>query len=168
MGGRKRRFVLVSQEVAKQNKEPLQLDLFRPVERGMEFKVILTNHTMASGKLVCLHEGRGSQEKVFGELKSQTEMSYVPCRRLHANQTWLLRVILAHNLGRELQMEQQPPPRNLGIKRTARWIFAELGTLRRTVLHQAGRLSRPQGRWTLTLPDIPALKSALVGFGFGV
>lgn len=166
--GRNRRFVLVSQEVAKQNKEPLQLDLFRPVERGMEFKVILTNHTMAAGKLVCLHEGRGSQEKVFGELKSQAEMGYVPCRRLHANQTWLLGVILAHNLGRELQMEQQAPPRKLGVKRTARWIFTELGTLRRTVLHQAGRLTRPQGRWTLTLPDIPTLKSALEGFGFVV
>ena len=87
--GRNRRFVLVSQEVARQNKEPLQLDLFRPVERSMEFKVILTNHTMAAGKLVSLHEGRGRQEKVLGELKSQAEMRYVPCRFPHANQTWL-------------------------------------------------------------------------------
>jgi hypothetical protein len=166
--GRRRRFVFVSHEVGKQDKEPLQLDLFRPVERGVDFKVILTNHTMGAGRVVSLHEGRGSQEKVFGELKSQVQLGYVPCRRLHANQTWLLGAMMAHNLGRELQMEQTPPPRELGVKRTARWVFAELGTLRRTVLHQVGRLTRPQGSWTLTLPDIPALRAAFEGFGFAV
>lgn len=165
---RRRRFVFVSQEVETQDKEPLQLDLFRPIERGMDFKLILTNHAMGAGKLVRLHEGRGSQEKVFGELKSQVQLGYVPCRRLHANQTWLLGALLAHNLARALQMEQLPPPRALGVKRTARWVFAELATLRRTVLHQVGRLTRPQGKWKLTLPDIPALKSALEGFGFAV
>ncbi len=40
--------------------------------------------------------------------------------------------------------------------------------LRRTVLYQVGRLTHPQGRWTLTLPDIPALRAALEGFGFAV
>lgn len=109
--------MFVSQEVDNQHKEPLQLDLFRPVGRGVDFKVILTNHRLGAGKVVSLHEGRGIQEKVFGELKSQVQLDYVPCRRLHANQTWLLGAIMAHNL----QREQTPPPRALAVKRTARW-----------------------------------------------
>ena len=163
---RKRRFLFVAQEVKMQDKEPVQLDLFRPVERGMEFKVILTNHTMGAGNVVALHEGRGCQEKVFGEMKSQAQTAYVPCRKWVANQTWLLSTMLTHNLGRELQMQDTPPQRGLGMKRTARWVFEELGTLRRTVLQRAGKLTRPQGKWTLTLPDIPALKAAFHRFGF--
>ena len=54
----------------------------------MDVKVILTNHTMRAGKVVSLHEGRGSREKVFGELKSPVQPRYLPCGRLHANQTW--------------------------------------------------------------------------------
>jgi hypothetical protein len=28
------------------------------------------------------HEGRGYQEKIYGELKNQAQMGYVPARRL--------------------------------------------------------------------------------------
>jgi hypothetical protein len=159
-------FLFFSQEVAVQNKEPVQLDLFVPVKSGMEFKVILTNHRLSAGKVICLHEGRGSQEKVFGEMKSQVQLGYIPYRKWQANQTWMLCVMLTHNLGRELQMEHQAQPKALGMKRTARWVFEELGTLRRTVLQRAGQLSRPKGKWTLPLPDIPALKAAFGHFGF--
>jgi hypothetical protein len=34
------------------------------------------------------------------------------------------------------------------------------------VIHHAGRLTRPQGRWTLTLPEIPAIKTAFERIGF--
>ncbi|WP_009962901.1 hypothetical protein [Verrucomicrobium spinosum] len=119
----------------------------------MDLKIILTHHTLGAARKRCLER-----------LKSQVQLGYVPRRRLHANPMWLL----AHNLGRVLQTVQPPPQRELGVKRTARWVFAELGTLRRTVLHQVGRLTRPQGKWTLTLPDIPALRAALEGFGFAV
>lgn len=163
---RRRRFLFVGKDVGIQNKEPIQLDLFRPVELGVDFKVIITNHTMSAGKVVTYHEGRGCQEKVFGELKTQVHLGYVPCKRLHANQTWLLGSILAHNLARELQMATAPASRTLGAKRTARWIFKGLGTIRRTVIHHAGRLTRPQGRWTLTLPEIPAIKTAFERLGF--
>lgn len=163
---RKRRFLFVSQEVAVQNKEPIQLDLFIPVRGDMEFKVILTNHRLSAGKVISLHEGRGCQEKVFGEMKSHVQLGYIPCRKWLANQTWQICAILTHNLGRELQMQNQPQQQGLGLKRTARWVFEELGTLRRTVLQRAGKLSRPKGKWTLTLPEIPALKAAFERFGF--
>jgi hypothetical protein len=163
----KRRFLFMSQEVTVQHKEPIQLDLFIPRQSGVEFKVILTNHKIGAGRVVSLHEGRGSQEKVFGEMKNQVQLGYVPCRRWLANQAWLMASVLTNNLGRELQMQSEPEaPRKIGMKRSARWVFTELGTLRRLVIQRAGKLTRPQGKWTLTLPDIQALKFAFQRFGF--
>ena len=37
------RFIFVRKRVRRQNKAPVQLDLFEPVEYGSEFKVIVTN-----------------------------------------------------------------------------------------------------------------------------
>lgn len=33
------------------------------------------------GKLVAYHNGRGAQEDIFAELKSQTQMDYIPIGR---------------------------------------------------------------------------------------
>ncbi len=158
---RKSRFVFIRKTVAVQNKAPIQLDLFAPVERGHEFKVIVTNKKVGAGNVARFHEGRGYQEKIYAELKSQTQMDYIPCQRLVANQIYLLSAMLVHNLSRELQMHAVQPDRATTQKRTTRWVFEELGTLRRTIIQRAGRLTRPQGRWTLTLPDIPALQTAI-------
>lgn len=161
---RKRRFLFLRQTVVVQQKEPIQLDLFRPIAQGCEFKVIVTNKKATAGRVACFHEGRGAQEKVYGELKSQAQMGYIPCRRLVANQIYLLSTMFVHNLGRELQMQAMPPLRSTAMKRTAAWIFEELDTLRRTIIQRAGRLTRPQGQLTLTLPNIPALQNAILRF----
>jgi hypothetical protein len=60
--------------VAVQKKEPIQLNLFEPVQQGYEFKVIVTNKVTAAGKVARFHEGRGYQEKLYGELKGQAQM----------------------------------------------------------------------------------------------
>jgi hypothetical protein len=159
---RKSRFIFIRKTVAVQQKQPLQLDLFVPVEFGREYKVIVTNKRVSAGRVARFHEGRGSQEKVYAELKSQAQMGYIPCRRLVANQLYLLCSMLVHNLNRELQMQAQPQSRGITAKRTVQWVFEELGTLRRTIIQRAGRLTRPQGRLTLTLPNIPALQSAIL------
>ena len=52
-------------------KAPIQLDLFEPVEKGWEYKVIITNKKTSTGKVAKYHEGRGYQEQIFGELKTQ-------------------------------------------------------------------------------------------------
>ena len=62
----------------RQHKEPVQLDLFIPHETGYDFKVIVTNKTLAAGNTVLFHEGRGSQEGILGELKAHCQMDYVP------------------------------------------------------------------------------------------
>lgn len=159
---KKSRFVFIRNTVALQNKAPIQLDLFLPVEQGHEFKVIVTNKKVIAGQVARFHEGRGYQEKIYSELKSQSQMDYVPCRRLVANQVYLLCAMLSHNLGRELQMEVTEPERPTTAKRTVRWVFEELGTLRRNLIQRAGRFTRPQGKWTLTLPNIPAFQAALL------
>ena len=53
--------------------------------------------------------------------------------------------MLAHRLGRELQMATKPADRSDLAKRPARWEFESLGTIRQHLLHNAGTLTRPQG-----------------------
>jgi len=155
------RFLFIRTRVRRQSKEPVQLDLFRPIEEGYDHKVIITNKHVAAGKVCRFHEGRGYQEKIYAELKDQTNADYVACRRLNANKTWLSCAILTHNLARELQMRADPPSRGLTAGRTVQWVFQGLATIRRTVLQRAGRLTRPQGKLTITLPDIAAFKTSL-------
>jgi hypothetical protein len=64
--------------VGLQNKEPVQLDLFAPVQKGYEFKVIITNKTCAAGKVAHFHEGRGYQEKIYAELKNHVRWVMFP------------------------------------------------------------------------------------------
>ena len=161
---KKARFIFIRNTVTVQKKEPIQLNLFEPVQQGYEFKVIVTNKTATAGKVARFHEGRGYQEKLYGELKDQAQMGYVPARRLVANQVYLLCSVLAHNLCRELQMQVEEPVRSTTEKRTVRWLFEELDTLRRTLLTRAGRLTRPQGKLTLTLNANPTVQNALLRF----
>lgn len=148
---RRFRFLYIRTRTQRQRKEPIQLDLFVPHEYGHDFKVIVTNKTLAAGGVVAFHEGRGSQEGVLGELKSDCQMGYVPVRTRNGNQLYLLAGIFAHNLARELQMATTPPCRNTTANRAALWAFEKLDTLRTTLLHRAGRFTWPQHVLTLTL-----------------
>jgi hypothetical protein len=167
---RRFRFLFIRTLAERQHKGPLQLDLFVPHEYGYDFKVIVTNKTLAAEHVVAYHEGRGAQEGLFSELKSNCHMGYVPVRRRCGNQLYLLAGLLAHNLARELQMATAPPDRHTTVNRAALWAFEKLDTLRTTWLHRAGRLTRPQGILTLTLnanewirEHLPRLLTTLVG-----
>lgn len=160
---RRFRFLFVRTRALRQHKEPIQLDLFTPNQTGFEFKVIVTNKPLGARHAVAFHEGRGSQEGVFGELKSHCQMGYVPVRRRVGNQLYLLAGLLAHNLTRELQMMTTPPARRTTPGRAALWTFQRLDTLRNTLLHRAGRLTRPQGILTLTLNANAWLRDHLTG-----
>jgi hypothetical protein len=157
------RFLFIRTLAERQHKEPIQLDLFIPHETGYDFKVIVTNKTMAASHIVAYHEGRGSQEGVLGELKSHCQMGYVPVRRRVGNQLYLLAGIFAHNLTRELQMATARPCRHTTPQRAALYTFEKLDTLRQTLLHRAGRLTRPQGILTLTLNANNWLRGRFLG-----
>ena len=71
---------------------------------------------------------------------------------------------MAHNLGRELQMQVDPPVRGTTAERTVKWVFEEISTLRRNIIQKAARLTRPQGRLTLTFSTNKAVEDALFRF----
>ena len=162
--GQRNRFVFIRAEVNLQTKRPLQLDLFEPRQRGYLFKVIVTNKKCISRKVVRFHEGRGAQESIFGELKNHGQMDYIPSRRWNANKVFLLANLLAHNLTRELQMERATTRLHTNEKRSTLWKFENWHTLRRNLLLKAGRLSRPNGRWTLTFNKNAAVERLLLSF----
>ena len=109
---RRHRFIAVRKSVKIQFKQPVQLDLFVPYEYGYEFKVIITNKTIAANNVTAYHNGRGSQEGIFAELKSHNQLDYIPTYTWNGNKVYLLATLLAHNLTRELQMIINPPQRD--------------------------------------------------------
>jgi hypothetical protein len=156
-----RRFLFIRTREPQQRKGPLQLDMFTPQVYGFEFKVVLTNMTLSARKVLALHNGRGAQEAIFAELKSQAQMDYVPCNRLAANQTWLFASIMAHNLNRELQMSTEAPTRATTEQRAPWWSFIRLATRRMALIRRAGRLTTPQGQLTLTINANEAVESEM-------
>ncbi len=161
---RRFRFAFVRTRVKKQRKGPVQLDLFIPYEYGYDFKVIVTNKTVQMHSVVAYHDGRGSQEGLFAELKSQCHMDYVPVRTRVGNQIYLLAVLIAHNLTRELQMQKKPPDRGRTAKRAALWVFEQVDTLRHQWVQRAGRLTWPKGKLTLTISGNRQLKTEFLAY----
>ncbi len=155
------RFLFIRKQVRHQIKEPIQLRLFEPVVYGYDFKVIVTNKAIHPRKVVLFHEGRGSQEGIFAELKTHCQMGYVPVKTRVGNQLYMFAGILAHNLTHELQMRINPPCRRTTAKRAALWCFREIGTLRRTLIQRAGRILRPAGTLILSMNTNAKLETEL-------
>ena len=96
------------------------------------------------------HNGRGSQENIFAEAKSNAGLDVIPSRRLAGNQMFTLCSIIA-------------PSRALP-KRPALWSFQKLDTLRHRIIQRAGRLTKPQGALTLTMSANKAVQQDLLHF----
>jgi len=106
----------------------LQLHLFEPRDFDFDYKVIVTNKTESAKSVVLFHNGRGSQEAIFGDAKNDAALDVIPSKRLAGNQLFTLCAMMAHNLSREVQMlaasgaAPRAPP-----KRPAAWTFEKLG-----------------------------------------
>jgi len=161
---RRYRVLIVRKRVRRQVKGPLQLDLFTPIDHDFEYKAVATNMTGDAADILLFHHGRGSQEKIFGEAKLNAALDVIATRRRIGNQLFSLAGMLAHNLGRELQMSTRPADRGDLPKRPARWRFDSLGTIRQHLLHNAGTLTRPQGELTLTMNANDAISDALTRY----
>lgn len=147
-----RRFIAIRTRRPGRIKGPLQLDLFVPRDHEYEYKVLVTNKDVRPGSALLFHNGRGNQEAVLGEGKHWAALDYVPCRRLVANQIYSASALLAHNLGRELQMSTDAPRSGRALpNRAAIFHFLSLGTIRQLLLRRAGALTRPAGTLTLTV-----------------
>jgi hypothetical protein len=145
------RFLFIRKQVQRQDKALLQLDLFKPVETGYDYKVIVTNKRCTTSKVVAFHESRRSQEGIFAELKSHCQIDYEPVTSRVSNQLYLFAGILAHNLTRELQIQLSARARRTTAKRATLWCFPEIETLRRTLMQRAGRIIRPAGKVILSM-----------------
>ncbi|PRQ10056.1 IS1380 family transposase [Enhygromyxa salina] len=141
----RRRVICIRRRRAARRKGPLQLDLFEPIDDEFEFKVIVTNKTTSADNVLHFFNGRGLNEAVYAEAKQFAALDYIPCRRRVANEIFTCSTMLAHNLGRELQMQTSEPTRRTTPTRAPLYVLKTLGTLRHLLLRQAGRLTRPQG-----------------------
>ena len=154
-----RRLIVVRRRKRLRTKGPLQLDLFEPLELEFEYKVIVTNKTAGAASVIAFFNGRGIQEQIFGEAKQDASLGYVPCKRLVANQIFVLSTMLAHNLGRELQLRAEPIPRRTTPTRAPMFALRSLGTIRDQLVRRAGALTRPQGRLCLNVAAPPRARA---------
>ena len=158
------RFVFTRRKNIKQRKGPLQLKLFEPTDFQYDFKIIVTNKTESAKAVVLFHNGRGSQEGIFGDAKNHAALDAIPCRKLAANQVFTIASMMAHNLTREMQMLAHPAaPRNRPKRPTA-WNFQKLDTIRHRIIQRAGRIIRPQGKLTLSMSTNEAVRKELLHF----
>jgi hypothetical protein len=158
------RFIFTRKRNKKQYKEALQLHLFEPRDFNFEYKVIVTNKTESAKSVVMFHNGRGSQEAIFGDAKNHAGLDVIPSRRLAANQIFTVCAMMAHNLSREIQMLATPACLRAKPKRPAAWTFQTLDTLRHRIIQRAGRLTRPNGELTLTMSANSAVRQDLLHF----
>ncbi len=158
------RFVFNRKKIKKALKGPLQLDLFEPVHREYQYKVVITNKTESAKAVVEFHNGRGSQEAIFGNAKTDTGLGVIPCKRLIANQVFTLSSMMAHNFSQEMQMIAHPASGRAKPKRPSAWKFQKLDTIRHRIIQRAGRFTRPGGKLTLTMNSNQAVKKDLLHF----
>lgn len=158
------RVLAIRRRTPKPRKGPMQLDLFVPRDFEFDFRVILTNKvTDGAAAVMEFHHGRGSQEGLIGEAKQSAQLDYIPARRLVVNQIFTVTSMLTHNLGRELQMSAEPRSLRDSANRAARWAFRKLDTLRHVIL-RAGRLTRPEGKLTLTMNGNAAVRDDVLRY----
>ncbi len=160
----KYRFIFTRRKNKKQIKGPMQLHLFEPRDYNFDYKVIVTNKRGSTKSVVLFHNGRGSQEAIFGDAKSDVALDVIPCRKLVANQVFTLCSMMAHNLSREIQMLTIPSANRAQPKRPAAWTFQKLDTIRHRIIQRAGRLTRPGGKLTLTMSANQAVRKDLLHF----
>jgi hypothetical protein len=171
MGGAQNHGLLLTQDISPvkpirtyETSSSVQLDLFIPIEYGYEYKVIVFNKRISAKKILILHNGRGSQESVFGELKTQSQLDYIAVNKLSGNQFYMMAAILAHNLNRELQMITKDRDRGTTEKRSPLWNFQGLKWFRHRYIQRAGRLTAPRGNLTLAMNGNEAVKKGLFHF----
>ena len=140
------RFVFTPKKYKKALKGPLQLDLFDPVDREYQYKVLVSKKTEPAKAVVLFHNGRGSQEAIFGNAKNDTALSVMPCKGLVANLIFTLSSMMVHSFSQEMQMLAHPAYSRAKPKRPSAWQFQKLDTIRHRIIQRAGRFfTRPGG-----------------------
>jgi hypothetical protein len=158
------RFLFLRKRAHNQTKGPLQLHFFEPRDYHFDYKVVVTNKTESAKSVLLFHNGRGSQETIFGDAKNDVGLSVLPSKRLLGNQLFTICGMMAHNLAREVQILANPALVRVPPKRAALWTFERLDTIRHRIIQRAGRLTTPQGNLTLTLSANQTVQQDLLRF----
>jgi Transposase DDE domain group 1 len=156
-GGQCFRVVVYRTHVAHETAKNFQLDLFDPSDGHYEYSAVVTNKALGGPALWAFMAGRGTHEKVYGELKSGFAFACVPTMQYAANSAWQCLSVLAFNLSRGFQLATTAPRRAPSRKRWALFAFETIHTLRALCFQRAGVLVQPQGRATLDVGSAPAI-----------
>ena len=121
-----------------------QLDLFDPDDGCFEYSAIVTNKEVTGRTLWYFMCGRGTHEKVYGELKGGFAFDCLPTQRYHANSAWQVFSIIAFNLMRAMQAGTTER-RSTNRKRQTIRPFQTIQTLRYGFINRAGLMVQPGG-----------------------
>jgi hypothetical protein len=151
--GRSMRVVIYRKQVAHRTRKNFQLDLFDPDDGYYEYSAIATNKSVTGRTLWFFMCGRGTHEKVYGELKSGFGFDCIPTQRFEANSAWQVMSVIAFNLMRGLQTQTIAKSRRMNRKRQTLRRFELIHTLRYRFINRAGLLVQPNGKATLDVGD---------------
>ena len=163
--GRSMRFVIYRKKVAHRTPKNFQLDLFDPDDGHYEYSAIVTNKAVTGRTLWFFMCGRGTHEKVYGELKGGFAFDCIPTQRYEANSAWQVLSIIAFNLMRGLQSTTTAEARRPNRKRRTVHRFELIHTLRYRWINRAGLLVQPGGRATLDVGDNRMIRECFATIG---
>ena len=152
------RVVIYRTRVQHETAKNFQLDLFDPADGHYEYSAVVTNKALTGRYLWRFMCGRGGHEKAYGELKSGFAFASVPSRQYAANSAWQLLSVLAFNLLRSFQVAAGLTRRPRAAQRRPLFAFRSIQTLRYELLHRAGLVLHPDGKPTLEVGTVAAVR----------
>ena len=154
---RRMRVVVYRKRVHHRTAKNYQLDLFDPDDGYFEYSAIVTNKEVTGRTPWFFMCGRGTHEKVHGELKGGFAFDCVPTQRHEANSAWQVSGVIAFNLMRALQAGAAER-RSMNRKRRTIRSFRTIQTLRYRFINRAGLLVQPNGRQILDVGNNPMVR----------
>jgi hypothetical protein len=156
---RSERVVVFRKRISGKPARAFQLDLFQPDDGYYEYSMVATNKLVDERTVWYFMAGRGGHEHTIGELKSGLAFASVIAQDWDANSAWQILNALTHNLVRDFQVKAGiATPKKNSRKRTTRWLFRSIRTLRFEWFHLPGRLVRPQGSRELRIAAPAAVR----------
>ena len=142
------------------------LECIREIRSVAPYAIIETRMDSAffSDEIVRMLDAEGVEYRLSVPFERFAKLKHL----IEARKHWCVTAVLAHNLSRELQMETMLKHRATTAKRTQLWAFVRLDTLRRKLIQRAGRLTRPQGKLTLTMSANKSVKNELLHYLTGL
>lgn len=156
---RTERVAIYRKRVFHRTRRNFQLDLFDPDDGTWEYSAVASNTGRTIRTLHRFMNGRGAQEKTYGELKTGYAYGAVPTCEYGANTAWQKLNILAHNLMVTFQMKTMTKERPRTRRNTATFFLQSIRTIRFEWLNEAGRIITRAGRRILRLRDNDSVRA---------